>query len=60
MIKTFTKQHAEHEQTEEIPGLQLDEMFYNQIKSDLDKLTREPSEDVIENILAYSRQKEKK
>jgi hypothetical protein len=36
--------------------LDLD-IFYSQIKKDLDQLLKEPHEDTINNILNYSRQK---
>lgn len=36
---------------------QQDELFYNSIKSQLDKLVKDPSDETIEKILAYSKDK---
>ncbi len=36
---------------------QQDELFYNSIKSQLNKLIKDPSEVTIERILAYSKNK---
>jgi hypothetical protein len=36
---------------------QQDQMFYNSIKSQLDELVKNPSDETIEKILAYSKKK---
>ena len=36
---------------------QQDELFYNSIKSQLDKLVKNPTDETIDKILAYSRNK---
>lgn len=36
---------------------QQDELFYNSIKSQLNKLVKDPSNETIEKILAYSKKK---
>lgn len=36
---------------------ELDLMFYDNIKPELDKLSRNPSDETIASILAYSRKK---
>ncbi|NQX42509.1 hypothetical protein SAMN05421820_111233 [Pedobacter steynii] len=37
--------------------IELDMMFYDHIRPQLDRLTRNPSDETIEKILAYSRAK---
>jgi len=36
---------------------QQDELFYNSIKSKLDELVKNPSDEIINRILAYSKKK---
>lgn len=36
---------------------QKDELFYNSMKSQLNKLVKDPSDETIEKILAYSKDK---
>ncbi|MBB2143873.1 hypothetical protein GM921_00115 [Pedobacter sp. LMG 31464] len=36
---------------------QQDELFYNSIKSQLNKLVKNPSDETIDKILAYSKKK---
>lgn len=61
MIETFTStnnlNYPQHEQenAENVDG--LDSMFYENIKSQLNMLKRNPSEESIAKILAYSRAK---
>ncbi|WEK18656.1 MAG: hypothetical protein P0Y49_17860 [Candidatus Pedobacter colombiensis] len=61
MMKTFTSinnlDHTQHNQenTDKVEG--LDMVFYENIKSQLDMLKKEPSEESISKILAYSRTK---
>ena len=60
MIKTSTptqnlnylKQHADNLSGELLNDLDL--MFYEQIKPQLDQLKREPEQETIDRILAYS------
>lgn len=40
-----------------IEAEQQDELFYNSIKSQLDKLVKDPADETISKILAYSRNK---
>lgn len=37
--------------------IELDMMFYDHIRPQLDRLTKNPSDETIEKILAYSRAK---
>ncbi len=61
MIETFTStnnlNYSQREQgkAEDVEG--LDKVFYDNIKSQLNTLKRDPSDDSIEMILAYSRSK---
>jgi hypothetical protein len=61
MIETFTStnnlNYPQHEQenAENVDG--LDSMFYEGIKSQLNTLKKNPSEESIAKILAYSRAK---
>lgn len=61
MIETFTSinnlnyPQREQENAEDVDG--LDCMFYENIKSQLNTLKKEPSEESIAKILAYSRAK---
>lgn len=61
MIETFTSidnlNYPQHEQenAENVDG--LDSMFYENIKSQLNMLKREPSDESLAKILAYSRAK---
>lgn len=36
---------------------QQDELFYNSIKTQLDELVKDPSDETIKRILAYSKEK---
>ncbi len=61
MIETFTSinnlnspQHGQ-ENAEEADGLDL--VFYESIKSQLNRIKRDPSEESISRILAYSKKK---
>lgn len=61
MIETFTStnnlNYPQHEQenAQEIEG--LEKVFYESIKSQLNTLKKDPSDDCISRILAYSRAK---
>lgn len=48
--KTTTEKTAED-------GEQQDELFYNSIKSQLNELVRNPSDETINKILAYAKKK---
>lgn len=61
MIETFTSidnlnyPQREQENAENVDG--LDSVFYENIKSQLNTLKREPSDESLAKILAYSRAK---
>ncbi len=63
MTKTFTPNelvsspysHPENKMISEAE--QQDELFYNSIKSKLNELVKNPSDETIERILAYSKDK---
>jgi formate-dependent nitrite reductase cytochrome c552 subunit len=59
MMKTFTSinnlDHSQHNQENSDKVEMKDAMFYESIKSQLDMLKRDPSEESISKILAYSR-----
>ena len=61
MIETFTSTNnlnysqPEQEKAQDVEG--LDMMFYDNIKSQLNTLKKDPSDDSIAKILAYSRAK---
>ena len=61
MIETSTSvNHLNYEQpkSESMEDMDAaDLLFYNSLKPELDALSRNPSEDTISNILAYSRKK---
>lgn len=63
MTKTSTSLHTvnyPNQQPAEITTAQVknqDEMFYNSIKPQLDKLFKDPSDESIKKILAYSKKK---
>ena len=61
MIETFTSinnlnyPQREQENAEDVDG--LDSVFYENIKSQLNTLKRDPSDESVSKILAYSRSK---
>ncbi|RZK13068.1 MAG: hypothetical protein EOO43_18285 [Flavobacterium sp.] len=59
MIKTSTKQEQakEHQQIEEDTGSQQDELYYEDLKQELNGLIKEPSFESVKKILSYSRTK---
>ncbi len=63
MIKTSTSLNTvnyQGQQPTEEPVQQTttqDELFYNSIKAQLDQLVKNPSDETIEKILAFSRKK---
>lgn len=59
MIKTSTSHDSVNNTASQMSELakNQDELFYNSIKSQLDKLIKEPSEESIQKILDYSKKK---
>lgn len=63
MIKTSTsvnKLNYSHSKQEELPAADVEAqelMFYENIKSQLDSLSKNPTDETISKILAYSRAK---
>ncbi|RZK80278.1 MAG: hypothetical protein EOO92_07935 [Pedobacter sp.] len=61
MIETFTSvNHLNYEQPKSESMTDLDTadlLFYNNLKPELDALSKNPSEETISKILAYSRTK---
>nr|WP_121270968.1 hypothetical protein [Pedobacter schmidteae] len=61
MIETFTSinnlNYPQHGQENPEPVDGADDMFYENIKSQLNMLKRDPSEESIAKILAYSKAK---
>lgn len=61
MIETFTSpnelNYPQHEQQNAKDVEALDSVFYESIKSQLDMIKKDPSEDSVAKILAYSKSK---
>ena len=63
MIKTFTSNHSVnhlHQKPESCDSELTDESvssFYESLKPELNKLIRNPSEEAVQRILAYARNK---
>jgi hypothetical protein len=62
MTKTSTSNHIVNFQNTPVQeavdeGQQQDALFYNSIKPQLNELIKDPSDEIISNILAYSKKK---
>lgn len=63
MTKTSTSTHIVNSLNSQLvekvadEAEQQDELFYNSIKSQLNKLVKNPSDETIDKILAYSKKK---
>lgn len=59
MIKTSTSHDSVNNTASQMSELakNQDELFYNSIRSQLDELIKEPSEESIQKILDYSKKK---